>query len=349
MSDKLRFAVLGTGFWSHYQIPAWFEVGGVELVAVWNRTHSRALAVAEKFGVPQVYRDAETLFQQEQLDFVDIITEVAAHAALVELAAQYGVPVICQKPMAPDYQTAQQMVAVCRDAGVSLFVHENYRWQHPIREVKRVIDEGQIGKPFRGRFQFLHALAPFVWDNQPLLKTLPRLIVADQGSHQFDLARFFFGEAQSIYCQHSRVRDDILAEDVASALLRMGDIICSVDMSFVSKVAWEHFPEEIIFIEGELGTVELKADFWIHLTRDGGTRVWRIPPPHYAWADPAYDVNHASMVPIHQDFLRAFRSGEPPENTGEDNLKTMQLVYAAYESAARNQVVSLDEYGVGSS
>jgi predicted dehydrogenase len=48
------------------------------------------------------------------------------------------------------------------------------------------------------------------------------------------------------------------------------------------------------------------------------------------------------MVPLHQDFLRAFTTGQPPENTGADNLKTMQLVYAAYESAARNQVIELD-------
>jgi len=47
------------------------------------------------------------------------------------------------------------------------------------------------------------------------------------------------------------------------------------------------------------------------------------------------------MVPLHQDFLRAFRTGQSPENTGADNLKTMQLVYSAYESAERNEVIQL--------
>ena len=83
-------------------------------------------------------------------------------------------------------------------------------------------------------------------------------------------------------------------------------------------------------------------DFWIRLTTAAGTQIRRCPPPCYPWADPAYDVNHASMVPLHQDFLRALRTGRPPENTGEDNLKTMRLVYAAYESAERNQVIQLD-------
>ena len=244
--SNLRFAVLGTGFWSHYQIPAWFEVGGVELVAVYNRTMAKAEKVAEKFGVPKVYGDPEKLLQNEQLDFIDIITEVPAHAPLVYLAAKYKIPVICQKPMAPDYETAQKMVRACLEAGIPFFVHENYRWQAPIRELKRVLDEGHIGRPFRGRFQFMHALEPFVWENQPLLKSLKRLIVADQGSHQLDLARFFFGEAQSVYCQHLRTRDDIAGEDVASITLKMKDAICNVEISFVSKTEWGHFPEELI-------------------------------------------------------------------------------------------------------
>ncbi len=340
MAD-LKFAVLGTGFWSHFQIPAWFEVGGVELVAVYNRTVAKAEQVAKKFNVPRVYDDPEELLKNEQLDFIDIITEVPAHAPLVYLAAQYKVPVICQKPLAPDYETAQKMVAACQEAGIPFFVHENYRWQAPIRELKKIMDEGHIGRPFRGRFQFMHALEPFVWENQPLLKTLQRLIIADQGSHQLDLARFFLGEAQSIYCQHLRIRDDIVAEDVASITLKMDRAIGNVEMSFVSKTEWDHFPEALIYLEGPQGTLELASDFWIRLTTANGTQIRRCPPPRYAWADPAYDVNHASMVPLHQDFLRAFRTGQPPENTGADNLKTVQLVYSAYESAERNEVIQL--------
>jgi predicted dehydrogenase len=74
--SPLKFAVLGTGFWSYFQIPAWFEVGGVELVAVYNRTVSKAEKVAARFGVPRVYGDVEELLKTEKLDFVDIITEM---------------------------------------------------------------------------------------------------------------------------------------------------------------------------------------------------------------------------------------------------------------------------------
>lgn len=335
----LRFAVMGTGFWSHYQIPAWFEVGGVELVAVYNRTVSKAERVADRFGVPRVYSDPEELLQKEAVDFVDIITEVPAHAPLVQLAARYKVPVICQKPMAPDYRTAEKMVHVCREARIPFFVHENFRYQTPMRAVKRLLEEGRIGRPFRARIQFVHGFP--VFENQPFLKTLEHFVLTDVGSHILDLARFFFGEPQSLYCQHYRSREDIAGEDVATVILRIGDLICNCEMSQSTKTEWGHFPETFVYIEGKQGTLDLGPDFWIRLTTEMGTLSRRYPPPRYGWANPDYDVVHASMVPIHADFLEALRTDRPPETSGEDNLKTMRLVYAAYQSAVRNQVIEL--------
>ena len=345
MAD-LRFAVMGTGFWANYQIPAWFEVGGVELVAAYNRTLSKAEKVAEKFDIPRVYGDAEELFQKEELDFVDIITEVPAHESLVLLAAKYRVPVICQKPMAPDYETAQKMVQACRDAGIPFFVHENFRWQRPLRALKGVLAErdaqAHIGQPVRARIQFVHGIEEFVWENQPMLKQLKRFALTDIGSHMLDLARFFFGEPESLYCQHFQMRDDIAGEDAASVILKIGDMMCAVDISYSTKTEGVHFPETFVTVEGKKGTVELGPDYTLRITTDQGTHVRRYAPPRYPWCDPDYNVAHASMVPIHQDFLRAFRTGQPPETTGEDNLKTMRLVYAAYDSAERNQVITFN-------
>jgi predicted dehydrogenase len=344
---SLRFAVLGTGFWANFQIPAWFEVGGVELVALYNRTRSKAEAMAQKcvqWGAarpPRVYDDAEDLFCREQLDFVDIVTEVPGHAPLVHLAAKHRVPVICQKPMAPDFETAVGMVRACRAAGVPFFVHENFRWQAPIRELKKALDADEIGVPFRARIQFVFH-KPFVFENQPLLKQLERLALADVGSHLFDLARFFFGEASSIYCQTRRVRPDIVGEDVASAVLRCGDVICQCDMSYVTRTEEEQFPQTLFYIEGTRGTAELAPGFWLRITTDAGTFARRVPVKRYPWADPDYAVVHASIVPCNADILASLRGEREAETTGEDNLKTVRLVYSAYESAAADRVIHLD-------
>ena len=65
--EKLKFAVLGCGFWSKFQIGAWSELDGVELVAVYNRTISKAQNIADYFKVPQVYDNPEELFKKKSL------------------------------------------------------------------------------------------------------------------------------------------------------------------------------------------------------------------------------------------------------------------------------------------
>ena len=125
-------------------------------------------------------------------------------------------------------------------------------------------------------------------------------------------------------------------------LLKFDDVICYCEMSHSTKTEWGHFPETFIYVEGTNGTLELGTEYWIRSTTSDGTLARQYPPPRYDWADPDYDVAHASMVPIHRAFIEALRTGVPPETTGSDNLKTLQLVYGAYDSAEQDQVIKLD-------
>ena len=73
----------------------------------------------------------------------------------------------------------------------------------------------------------------------------------------------------------------------------------------------------------------------MRVTTRKGTHVTRHPPPRYAWADPRYEVAQASIVPCCADLLNGLRGNGGGETTGEDNLKTLRLVFAAYDSARR--------------
>uniref|UniRef100_A0A7C4KHF7 Gfo/Idh/MocA family oxidoreductase n=1 Tax=Anaerolinea thermolimosa TaxID=229919 RepID=A0A7C4KHF7_9CHLR len=338
---NLKFAVLGTGFWSLYQIPAWLEVGGVQLVAVCNRTVEKAEQVARRFGVPRVYSDAEELLKREydHLDFVDIITAVETHAHLVSLAARYKLPVICQKPMSTDLTSAEMMVAECKAAGVPLYIHENWRWQTPIRALKQALDSGEIGRPFRARIDMISGYP--VFENQPFLKELEQFIITDLGSHILDTARYLFGEASSLYCQTRRVHQDIKGEDVATIVLNMGEnISVTVNMAYAGNpLEREAFPQTFIFVEGDRGSLELSQDYWLRTTTHTGTLLKRVPPPRYSWIDPAYEVVHASIVACNANLLGALKGEGRAETTGEDNLKTVRLVFASYDSASQDQVI----------
>ncbi len=303
MTD-LKFAVFGTGFWSHYQIPAWFEVGGVDLVAVYNRTVAKAEAVAEKFArAPRSMAIPKNCCAMRSLTSSTSSPRCRRMSRWCCSPRSMACPSSARSQCRPTTPPANAWCRRATDAGIPFYVHENYRWQAPIRELKRIVDEGAIGRPFRGRFQFLHALEPFVWENQPLLKSLPKLIIADQGSHQLDLARFFFGEFQQIHCQHLRVRDDIVAEDVASISLRNDDAIVNVELSFVSHDGVEPLPGGV-HLPGRDRTARWS---WAPTSGCGSPpmqarRFTAVPPPRYPWADPAYDVNHASMVPAAREL-----------------------------------------------
>jgi D-apiose dehydrogenase len=335
---ELRFAVLGTGFWARYQLAAWLELKDPRCVAVYNRTPAKAEKLAQEFGVPSVYRDAEELLQKERPDFVDVITDVGTHRHFVELAATHKIPVICQKPLAPSLVDAQAMLVKCRQAAVPLFVHENWRWQTPIRELKRVLASGSIGRVFRARVTYSNSFP--VFDNQPFLKELDQFILTDIGTHILDTARMLFGEAQSLYCRTSRVHRDIRGEDVASVMLGMeSGATVTCEMSYASRVEHDRFPETFVLVEGEQGSAELAPDFWIRVTNGAGTQVRRYPPAFYPWVDPRYALVQGAGVACNAHLLAALKGEAMAETTAEDNLKTLELVFGAYDSARTGQVV----------
>ena len=215
----LRFALLGTGFWARYQLAAWRELAGAECVALYNRTRSKAEALGREMGIGAVYDDAEELLRREDVDFLDVVTDPSTHARFVELAVAHRKPVICQKPMANDLATAERMVRACREAGVPLFIHENWRWQAPIRALKAVLDEGSLGRVFRARLTMVSGFELFA--NQPFLAELEQFVLTDMGSHVLDVARFLFGEAEAVHCRTARVHAHIKGEDVATVVLHM--------------------------------------------------------------------------------------------------------------------------------
>jgi D-apiose dehydrogenase len=341
---NLRFAMFVASFWARFQLAAWKELQGVECVAICNRTRSKGEKLAAELGVPTVYDDPEELFRREQLDFVDIVTYPFTLSHFVKLAAAHKAPVISQKPMAPSLAVARENLEACRAAGVPYFVHENWRWQPQLRELKRVLDSGVIGTPFRARISMVSAFRVFA--NEPQLKDLEEFILTDMGTHILDIARFFFGEAENIYCQIDRVHSDIKGEDVATVMMRMGGrttVTCELGYP-ENHVENDYFPQTLISVEGSKGTVEVARDYWVRVTTESGTHAKRHPPIRYAWADPDYAAVHSSIVACNANLLGALRGEGQAETTGADNYKTLELVFAAYESARTGQAIQLAEY-----
>jgi predicted dehydrogenase len=329
----LKGALIGCGFFAQNHLHAWRDIDGTEIVALCDRDPERLAATAKAFGIECTYADAEELLRIEALDFVDIATTVSTHRPLVELAAAHGRHVICQKPFAETLEDGAAMVAACDAAGVRLMVHENFRWQSAIRAVRKELDDGAIGGPFWGRVSFRSAFD--VYAAQPYLARDERFIIQDLGIHILDIARFLFGDVAALSARTTRVNPAIRGEDVATMMLRHeGGVTSIVDCSYATILPHENFPQSLIEIDSSAGTLRLERDYRLTVATREGSRTLDVSPPLLPWAERPWHNIQESVFNIERHFAECIEAGREPETSGHDNLKTLALVYAAYDSAA---------------
>lgn len=329
--STLRGGLIGCGYFARNHLNGWGEVDGADIVALCDRDPEALESTAAAFSVDRTFGDADEMLAKAELDFVDVVTQADTHRPLVELAASHGVNVICQKPFAPSVPDARNMVIACLEAGVTLMVHENFRWQRPMRAVSEAVESDAIGEPFFARIEFRSGWD--VYTNQPYLATDERFIVYDLGIHLLDLARFFLGEVEQLYARTQRVNPGIRGEDVATIVLDVaGGRTCVVEASYASRLEHEVFPQTLIRIEGSDGSVTLDRDY--ELTTVSGTDVHKasVPPETYAWSTPPGQAIQDGVVAIQRHWVDCLRHGREPETSGADNLKTLELVFGTYTS-----------------
>ena len=145
--DRLRGAVIGCGFFAQNHLHAWRAIEESSWPRSATSTRPRRRPRPRRSASPRRYTDARAMLEAERPDFVDVVTTMASHRRLVELAAAQRVPVIVQKPFAPAIDDCRAMVEACAKAGVPLMVHENFRFQTPLRAVREVLEQGAIGQP----------------------------------------------------------------------------------------------------------------------------------------------------------------------------------------------------------
>ena len=337
MAERFRAGVIGCGFFAANHLHAWRQMDDVDLVAVCDLDHEKAEKAAETHGVSSVYADAEAMLVAEELDFVDIITTMPTHRPLAELAASHGVPMIVQKPFAPTIEDCRAIVNAAAEAAVPLMVHENFRFQTPIKAVRAVLDSGVIGQPFFGRIAWRTAFD--VYANQPYLAEEERFLLLDLVIHLLDVDRFLFGEVSELTCRTQSIKPGIKGEDAATLLLGHESGLTSVvDATYSSKRDPDPFPETLIEIDGTEGSVRL--DFGCKLTvvsPSGTDRRKTVEPKLLSWAERPWHGVQESVLATQQHWVACLREGREPDTSGADNLKTYALCEAAYASAAGGQ------------
>ncbi|NAZ35752.1 Gfo/Idh/MocA family protein [Rubellimicrobium sp. CFH 75288] len=337
-----RGSLIGAGFFARNHLEAWRDLApqGVRLEGICDRDTARAEEAAQRFG-SRPFASAEAMLEAIRPDFVDIATTPPSHRPLVELCAPHVRLVICQKPLAEGIEDARAMVAACEAAGAVLLVHENFRWQKPFRRMIELLESGTIGRARFLRLTFRHGFD--IYAGQPYLRTTPRLAIMDVGVHLFDLARRLMGEAAAVSCETRRLNPGVAGEDAFCALVAHADGGVSVtEVSFSSRYHPDPFPQTLALLEGDAGTIELRADYRLVVHDGTGRREENVEPAVPRWGARPWHAVQDSVLAFQRHALAVLDGTEAPQPSGADNLRTLALCLAAYESADGGRRVTLD-------
>lgn len=339
MTQPLRGFFIGAGFFSRNQLHAWAEVEGATITAICDRDPARAQAAATAFGIPAWFDDA-TALKSGNYDFVDICTTMDTHEALVGLAVDSGLPVIVQKPFAPDLATCMAIEARARHAGVPVMLHENFRFQKIFRRLRQILSAGEIGETTFARLCWRNDID--VYTNQPYLLKTERFMIMDVGIHMLDLARFLMGDATSVACNNQSVKEGIAGEDAATMMLRhTTGAVSVIDVSYATHRTPNTFPQTLGEIEGRLGTVQILEGQVLRIHTAAGVRDEVIDADGREWTSAPWTQIQDSVPRTQQHFIDALRSGATFETSAHDSLQTYALAEAAYQSAASGARVEI--------
>ncbi len=342
-----RGALIGCGFFARNHMHGWAEAEGAEIVAVCDRDRGKAEAFAADFGVAGVFTDAAAMLAAVRPDFVDVATTVESHRPLVELSLAAGALTVCQKPFALNYADGLAMVEAADRAGRPLIVHENFRWQRAFRLLRARLDAGAVGRPQFARLVFRHGY-PDLYVNQPYLAEVADFALMDVGLHLFDVARFLLGDVARLSCETQRLNPAVRGEDAFAALLRHeGGAVSSVECSFFSKIEPDPFPETLVWLEGETGTLELTHGYRLRLHRRGAVEEIDGEPAVPAWGARPWHAVQDSVAAFEAHVVEVLAGRAAPQPSGRHNLGTLALALAAYRSAARGETVAMAEFVAG--
>lgn len=336
--DTLKGALLGAGFFAGFQAAGWQRLPDVEITALADPQLARAREFAARFSIPHVYASAEALLRHEQLDFLDIVTRPDSHLPLVELAAAQGLQIICQKPMAPTWEDCLRMVELCRAANVRLLIHENWRWQAWYREVKKLIEANVFGRILHLGFCMRNGdgrgTEPYLV--QPYFRAMPQLLIYETLVHFIDTFRFLAGEIATVFCQTRRVNPLIAGEDYA--VIQLGFVNEAHGLIDANRISGA-VPPEVAFgvftLEGERAALRMTPQGELFITQYGQ------PEYRHEYEIPTQGYKGDSVFAAQQHYAACLRAGTPCETEGEEYLKTVQAMFACYESAATGKLIAL--------
>ncbi|NJN33027.1 MAG: Gfo/Idh/MocA family oxidoreductase [Saprospiraceae bacterium] len=337
----LKGVCVGAGYFSRFQYEAWQRIPEVAITALCNRSLDKGRDLANEFNIPKAYTDFSEMLTTEKPDFLDIITPPETHFDYCKIAADLGIAIIVQKPLAPTQQAAIDLVNYCHAKGVRLMVHENFRFQPWHREIKQLLDNQVIGDLFTLNFRMRmgDGWQPDAYlARQPYFRTMPQLLIYETGVHFIDTFRFLAGDIDNVYAQLKKRNPDIAGEDAGMVFFNFtsgANGLYDANRYNESNAENARYTFGEFLVEGSKGAIRLFNDGKIKVQLLGEKETEHIYNP--AKVNFAGDCVFATQ----RHFIDCLMGNKPFETSGEDYLKNIQVQEAVYASAKENRVVKI--------
>ena len=368
---RIRTAVIGTGFMGRVHLEALRRVEGVDVVEIAATSAAKAKAAAEGFNVLNATGDWHDVIADPSIDAVHITTPNAEHFPMVKAAFEAGKHVLCEKPLAMSTAEAQALVDMQAAKGLRGAVNHNLRYYPMVQQMRAMREAGEFGEILvvQGTYSqdWMLYQTDWNWRVDPAVSG-PSRVMADIGSHFFDMAEHVTGLRVSEVCSDlaifwptrtqpagggesfsgklegakAGVETKIVTEDFGATLFRMGKARGAMTASQVSAGRKNGLVLEIYGTKGgATWRQETPEELWLGHRNDPNQLLLKDPSllnkQARAFAD--YPGGHGEGYPdTHkQMFRRFYASISDPSLTPDypqmaDGLRQLKILDAELAS-----------------
>ncbi len=220
---KLKFALVGCGRIAKKHIDAINEIDNAKLVAVADVNYKRAQEAAEYAGNINPYDSYDEMLKKEDIDVVNILTPSGLHPKhTIDIVKKYKKNIVVEKPMALRLEDADEMIRVCDENGVRLFVVKQNRYNLPVQKLRQALENGLFGKLIMGTVRVRWCRPQQYYDQDSWRGTweLDGGVFTNQASHHIDLLEWMLGEPVSVMAKTDTFLSNIEVEDTGAAIIR---------------------------------------------------------------------------------------------------------------------------------
>jgi predicted dehydrogenase len=343
-----RIGCIGAGFIMRDCHLVAYRDAGFNPIAITSLSIEESEKTAARHDIPKVYNSWKELIADPEIEIVDIAIPPDAQLGVIrELVKQknHVKGVLCQKPLAMNYEEAKMIVALCGDAGIKLGVNSNMRYDQSIRALKSILDQGILGKPVLATIE-MRAIPHW----QDFLKKYDCLEILNMGIHHIDSFRYLFGDPERITAltlKDPRTGFNHI-DGISQYSLQYKDNFMATSLDDVWAWPGEGAEKDIYIkwrVEGIEGMAQgtigwpkypVPTPSTLEFTSKQFPDQWFRPKWDKVWFPDAFQGTMAQL-------LRAVENNTEPEISGKDNLTTMAIINGCYQSIKEERTIYLSE------